>query len=59
MDKYTVKLTNQAKEQIANTIDYIAHQLNAPTTAINFSNLIENELIKLDSMPESHALVME
>lgn len=52
MDKFTVKLTYQANNQIAETIDYIAHQLNVPTTAMNFSHLIESELSKLDTMPE-------
>lgn len=59
MDEFTVKLTYQANNQIAETIDYIAHQLNVPTTAMNFSHLIEDELSKLDTMPEAHALVEE
>lgn len=59
MDKFKVKLTRQANDQIAETIDYISHQLNVPTTAMSFLDLIESELEKLVSMPEAYALVNE
>lgn len=59
MTTFIVKLTNQTKTQIAETVDYIAHKLDAATTARNFSYLIENELNELSYMPERHMLIKE
>ena len=59
MKKYKVKITAQAREQLAEIRSYIAYSLLAPTAAKNTVSAIVKEIKSLDSMPARIKLTSE
>ena len=57
--RYEVKLTTQAIEQIQETVQYISKILLEPETARKWSDTLQCEIAKLDSMPLRHPLTKE
>lgn len=57
--KYHVKITTQAKEQLREIRDYIAHELLAPEAAQNMLMLLGAEMASLANMPKRVKLVDE
>lgn len=58
-EKYTVKVTNQALEQMQEIMDYIAQELFAPDAANNLLDEMEKTINSLADMPKGKALVDE
>jgi len=58
-DKYGLKFTSRASEDIDQILYYISEQLYAPGTADNLLDLIENSLILLQKYPYSGSLVLD
>jgi len=57
--EYHVKITTQAKEQLQEIRDYIAHELLAPEAAKNMLMLLGAEMASLATMPKRVKLVDE
>ena len=57
--EYRVKLTDQAIEQMAETVRYISKVLLAPDVANQWASRIENEIASLHSMPGRYPLTEE
>lgn len=57
--EYYVKITTQAKEQLQEIRDYIAHELLAPEAAKNMLKLLGAEMASLANMPKRVKLVDE
>ena len=55
MDKYEVKLSRRALEDLENIYEYIAREIKAPETALALVDLIESEILCLDKMPQRGA----
>lgn len=55
MDKYTVKISPQAYDDLDQIFEYIAFELQAPETALSLIDLIEEEVLSLDEMPQRGA----
>ena len=55
MDKYTVKISPQAYDDLDQIFEYIAFELQAPETALSLIDLIEEEVLSLDEMPKRGA----
>lgn len=51
-EKYTVKITLQAQEQLREIISYIRFTLQAPGTARKLLDTLEEEIASLDSVPQ-------
>ena len=58
-DIYDVKITKQAKEQMAQIVDYISDELFAPEAAINLLDKLEKSIIALTEFPERYQLIDE
>jgi toxin ParE1/3/4 len=56
MKKYQVIITNEAENDLLDVFRYIALELLEPTIARNLCDSIEEEIVKLNSMPDRHAL---
>lgn len=51
MDKYKIKITDQAKEHLKLIKDYIANQLKEPNVAKKILFLLKEEMMSLESLP--------
>lgn len=58
-DIYEVKITNQAREQMSEIIDYISQELFAPDAANNLLNKMEKSILALREFPEKNQLIDE
>ena len=51
-EKYTVKITAQAQEQLREIISYISYTLQAPGTAMKMLDTLEKEIASLGSVSQ-------
>lgn len=58
-EKYTVKLTRQAEEQLHEIVDYIRFTLQAPNTASKMLDTLAEEIYSLDQFPYRAPLTEE
>ena len=58
-EKYTVKITTQAQEQLKEIIHYINYSLQAPGTAMKMLDTLEKEIASLDQFPNRGPLTEE
>lgn len=58
-EKYTIKITTQAQEQLRENIDYISYTLQAPATAMKMLDTLEKEIASLDRLPNRVPLTEE
>ena len=58
-DNYDVKITKQAKEQMAQIVVYISNELFAPEAAIQLLDKLENSIMALEEFPERYQLIDE
>lgn len=58
-EKYAVKLTSQAQEQLAEITRYIANTLQAPAAALKMLDTLEEKIASLDQFPERIPLTAE
>ena len=58
-EKYTVKITTQAQEQLKEIIHYINYSLQAPGTAMKMLDTLEKEIASLDQFPNRVPLTAE
>lgn len=58
-EKYTVKITLQAQEQLREIISYIRFTLQAPGTARKLLDTLEEEIASLDQFPNRVPLTEE
>lgn len=58
-EKYTVKITLQAQEQLREIVSYIRFTLQAPGTAMKMLNALEKEIASLDQFPNRFPLTEE
>ena len=56
---YEVKITTQAREQMAEIVDYISHELYAPDAAKNLLDKMESSIMALSEFPERYQLIDE
>lgn len=52
--KYTVNLTEKAKEDIGGIFEYISNVLCEKEVAINIINLLQKNILSLDEMPRRY-----
>lgn len=57
--EYKVRLTQQAVEQIQQTVAYISHSLQEPVIARRWSNCLEKEIQSLKQHPARYPLTSE
>lgn len=57
--EYKVRLTQQAVEQIQQTVAYISHSLQEPVIARRWSNCLEKEIRSLKQHPARYPLTSE
>ena len=57
--EYKVRLTQQAGEQIQQTVAYISHSLQEPVIARRWSNCLEKEIRSLKQHPARYPLTSE
>lgn len=57
--EYKVRLTQQAVEQIQQTVTYISHCLQEPAIARRWSNCLEKEIRSLKQNPARYPLTSE
>lgn len=57
MERYKVKLSNQAKEDYKNIIKYIRYDLLEPDIAEKYAELINNEINTLEYNPQKFAII--
>lgn len=58
-EKYTVKLTRQAEEQLREIVEYIRFTLQAPNTASKMLDALAEEIYSLDQFPYRAPLTEE
>lgn len=58
-EKYTVKITPQAQEQLLEIIDYISYTLQSPNTAMKMLDMLEKEITSLNQLPNRVPLTEE
>ena len=58
-EKYTVKLTRQAEEQLREIVDYIRFTLQAPNTASKMLDTLAEEIYSLNQFPYRAPLTEE
>ena len=58
-DKYTVKITTQAEEQLQEIVNYIASELKAPKAALRLLNEMERLISSLSQFPQRVAVIEE
>lgn len=56
MKEYVVIITPAAEKDLQEIFMYISTELLEPETAINLCDRIEQEVLKLNTLPERHAL---
>jgi len=56
MERYEVKITDEALADMKKIYDYIAYRLSAPKNAIGQYNRIADAILTLDSFPERYAV---
>lgn len=56
---YIVKITSQAEEQIQEIVNYIAHDLIAPESALRLMDTLEDSFSSLTQFPQRVTLVDE
>lgn len=59
MDEYKIKITAQAKEQLALIREYIATELKEPRAAKRMLELLKTEMMSLQTMPYRAKLIDE
>ncbi|MGY3725536.1 addiction module toxin, RelE/StbE family [Granulicatella balaenopterae] len=59
MDRYEIKITRQAKEQLVSIKKYIVNTLKAPKTAKNIIRQLRNGMDSLTTMPERYKIINE
>lgn len=59
MPEYKVDISEPAEEDLRDIIRYISSQLNAPITAMNMMEIIEDALSKISDMPEHCPIVRD
>ncbi len=57
MDKYEVKVTDEALADMEKIYEYIAHKLLAPENAMGQYNRIADAILSLESFPDRFALI--
>ena len=57
MERYKVKLSNQAKEDYKSIIRYIKYELLEPNIAERYTELIKNEINTLQYEPQKFAII--
>ena len=57
--RYEVKLTAQAIRQIEETVQYISKILLEPEIARKWADILQHEILKLDSLPSRYSLIEE
>lgn len=55
MRQYAIIITPAAENDLQEAFSYIATELLEPQTAVNLCNRIEQEILKLRTMPNRHA----
>ena len=58
-EKYIVKITQQAQEQIREIVSYIRFTLQAPETAMKMLDTLQEEIASLDQFPNRVPLTEE
>lgn len=58
-EKYAVKITTQAQEQLREMISYINYTLQAPGTAMKMLDVLEKEIASLAQFPNRVPLIEE
>ena len=58
-EKYTVKITSQAQEQLREIVSYIQFTLQSPGTALKMLDTPEEEIASLDQFPNRVPLTEE
>ena len=58
-EKYTVKITSQAQEQLREIVSYIRFTLQSPGTALKMLDTLEEEIASLDQFPNRVPLTEE
>ena len=58
-ERYTVKITAQAQEQLREIISYIRFTLQSPSTALKMLDTLEKEISSLDQLPNRVPLTDE
>ena len=56
---YKIRITKQAREQIAEIVDYISYELFAPEAAKNLLEKMEKGIMTLAEFPERYQLIDE
>ncbi len=59
MEKYTIKITNAALEDMEAIYNHIAYVLQAPENAIRLYNNIASTIMDLDYMPKRYQMISE
>ena len=59
MEQYRVRMTDHAIGQMEETVRYISKVLQAPETALRWTNRLEAEMAALSSMPARYPLTPE
>lgn len=59
MDKYEVKVTKQALEQMRAIIHYVSYDLMAPKAAENLLNELKLAIMELSALPQRYSLIDE
>lgn len=54
---YRIEITEPAKRDLQETVDYITRELKNPQAAVELLNLVEQTINSLTDMPMRHALV--
>lgn len=58
-DIYSIKITEQAENQLSEIMTYIAEELCAPNAALNLISKLEKAMGDLEVFPERHPLIDE
>ena len=58
-ERYTVKITTQAQEQLQEIISYIRFTLQSPGNALKMLDILEKEIASLDQLPNRDPLTKE
>lgn len=56
-EKYEVKLSIKAKDDLKGSVLYIKNELNEPNISRRYSKLIRNEIQSLENMPQKFAII--
>ena len=56
-DKYDIKLSIKAKDDLKSIVLYIKNDLNEPSIARKYANIIKMEIKKLEYLPQKFAII--